>query len=411
MTELDPISHLNNSRSFSGQRALIIHDCKDFRQNLQIHLEHNGFLVELHSDSTAALGDILRAQNSGDPFYALFVATNLPGLNGYDLVDLLRGACRSLPILVMLLRDEARPEQLVRCHSASLSLTLNMPVVEADLLDMLSHWETKPIPASCSSSILCPDSPASDRAPSQVSVLLVEDNLVNQEVAVAMLKKIGCVVTIANNGREAVDATAGKQFDLVFMDIQMPEMDGLEATRAIRARERTFGGHVPIVSLTAHALDRDRQQSFEAGVDDFLSKPVRRADLLTAVEKYSKPPSKSSSLPATTPPSASQMLALIDGDAELLGRLAVIFIDSVPTQLADLKAAISASNFPVIHQIAHKMKGSMGQVNALAAKAAALAIEQAAKAKDLSDAGPHLAKLEAEALALLIELKPLVPFG
>ena len=105
------------------------------------------------------------------------------------------------------------------------------------------------------------------------------------------------------------------------------------------------------------------------------------------------------------------MLELVDGDTELLGRLAVIFIESVPTQLANLKAAIAASNYHEVHQIAHKMKGSMGQVDALAAKADAFAIEQAAKAKDLAGVGPYLVKLEAEAFALLAELKPFVPVG
>jgi CheY-like chemotaxis protein len=117
-----------------------------------------------------------------------------------------------------------------------------------------------------------------------VNILLVEDSLVNQKLAATVLRKQGHNVSVASNGREALGALESQAFDLILMDVQMPEMDGLEATRAIREKERTTGGHIPIIALTAHALDRDRERCLDAGMDDYIAKPIHARRLLEALE-------------------------------------------------------------------------------------------------------------------------------
>jgi CheY-like chemotaxis protein len=122
-------------------------------------------------------------------------------------------------------------------------------------------------------------------------ILLVEDNAINQRVAVRLLEKQGHSVATAANGRLAVEMTAAERFDLVLMDVQMPEMDGLEATRTIRGRERRSGGHLPILAMTAHALKGDAERCIAAGMDGYVSKPARPADLAAAIEKVFAQPS------------------------------------------------------------------------------------------------------------------------
>ena len=396
--------------SFAGRHVLIVGHQESVRCDLRQFLARHGFRVSEHHDSTLALGDIIRAQTSVDPYAALFLDVALPRLSGFDLVDLLRGACQNLPTFVMVLGGVARAEQTLRCQASGLTHTLGVPILEADCLAILSRWQNVPSPeAKASGSPIAPVSPVTTTF--SASILLVEDNLINQHVARTMLKKLGCTVTVANNGLEAVRAIEKSSYDLVFMDIQMPEMDGLEATRAIRSLEKLSGGHVPIVTLTAHALERDRQQCFEAGVDDFLTKPVRREEILRALQRHLVADAVLPQVPVTSPPSGSHMLSLVDEDRELLGHLAGILIESTPKHLAELKVAVASADFARIQEISHKLKGSMAQLDAFAAKSAAQAIEAAAKAKDLSGVGPHLASLAAESEALLVELRPFLPVG
>ena len=115
-------------------------------------------------------------------------------------------------------------------------------------------------------------------------ILLAEDSLVNQKLAVALLEGQGHTVTVVNNGKEAVAATAAQKFDLVLMDVQMPEMDGLEATEQIRAREQQTGTHLPIIAMTAHALKGDRERCLAAGMDDYVAKPIRAEELFQAID-------------------------------------------------------------------------------------------------------------------------------
>jgi two-component system, sensor histidine kinase and response regulator len=131
---------------------------------------------------------------------------------------------------------------------------------------------------------------ASEETGPPCRILLVEDNAVNRTIAMKLLEKRGHVVIAVENGALAVDATAAERFDLVLMDVQMPVMDGITATAQIRAREHTTGGHIPIVAVTAHALDQDRQRCLAAGMDDYLPKPIRSADLFATVSRFAPHP-------------------------------------------------------------------------------------------------------------------------
>ena len=244
-----------------------------------------------------------------------------------------------------------------------------------------------------------------------LNVLVAEDGLVNQKVLRRMLEKAGHTVHLAANGREAVEAFDARPFDVVLMDVQMPEMDGFEATALIRARDREAGRHTPVFGVTAHA---DRDSCLAAGMDGHLAKPIRAADLFCALEGV---------LPATAPglESAATGSAVLDGaavlyrvggDRELLRELVTLFFEDCPRWLVEIRASISRRNARDLKAAAHLLYGTVSNFSAPAAIAAARRLEVMGRAGDLAGAEDACAALVASidelrpALTALIEEKP-----
>ena len=201
--------------------------------------------------------------------------------------------------------------------------------------------------------------------PRGLVVLLAEDNEVNQELAIAILERRGCHVVLARDGREAVALWESEPFDLVLMDVQMPDMDGLRATQAIRAIERTRGGvHTPIVAVTAHAMEGDRERCLAAGMDGYVSKPLRVGELFQVVAALL--PQRETQTIAAMPTSSRVVPAPIGaaleaagGDAVLLERLALVFLEQCPLLVAKLRDAIQAGDGAAAAAAAHALGGSL----------------------------------------------------
>ena len=240
-------------------------------------------------------------------------------------------------------------------------------------------------------------------------VLVVDDNPVNRSVAAGMLERQGHRVVLASNGREAVAAARGQRFDLILMDLQMPELDGLAATARIREAERNLGRRTPIVAMTARAAEDDRARCLAAGMDDYVSKPVSRHQLLSAIARVC-----ASDLP---PPrqgetrrddhatfSSAALLEQFDGDEELLARVAGIFGDSTPGLLAVLQADIAAGNATAVSRSAHTLRGSLANVGAAHAASLAAEIEERARKDLLEDADARILELTYEVDSVLAEL-------
>jgi len=238
------------------------------------------------------------------------------------------------------------------------------------------------------------------RAGGPLRILLVEDNVVNQQVLTLLLERAGYRVEVAGNGREALEAFEKRGFDLVLMDLQMPEMDGLRATRLIRAREKAVGGRVPIVAVTANALPGERQRCLAAGMDDYLSKPVRGADLFPAIERLAGQRSRAEPPAAEAPgPPRPDWQANLSGmgfDQEAITRLARTFIDTVPPRLAGLRQALAGGDLRPAQATAHSLKGSLAVFGAVSAIDAAARLEQVGRGLAPEEAGGVLAELEAE---------------
>jgi len=230
----------------------------------------------------------------------------------------------------------------------------------------------------------------------QLSILLAEDVPINQELATIVLEQLGHTVTLASNGAEAVEQFCKGSFDLVLMDMQMPLMDGLQATRAIRARERESGCRIPIIAMTANASENDRQNCLASGMDDFIVKPVRAEVLRKALARYSgktvlPDESDESDHPDVSDLSENsnllifnraELLQRLGGKEELLPRFLQLFTDSTNSSLAKLQAALLTGTSDEIHRQAHSIKGAAANVGAERIQACASRLDTAAKAGD-----------------------------
>jgi signal transduction histidine kinase/HPt (histidine-containing phosphotransfer) domain-containing protein/ActR/RegA family two-component response regulator len=221
----------------------------------------------------------------------------------------------------------------------------------------------------------------SQRVPPR-SVLLVEDNVVNQRVAVGLLRGRGHRVVVRANGQEAIDTLENAAFDLVLMDLQMPVMGGLDATAAIRARERTSGGRVRIVAMTAHAMTGDRDRCLAAGMDDYLTKPIAPAALFAIVEQKPAVKVAGPSPAGHAVLDEQELLARVGGDAGLVNEVLQLFAEDAPSRLLEIEEAFAANDLTRLRRAAHAIKGAAGTIGAQALAMAALAVEQAAASDD-----------------------------
>jgi two-component system, sensor histidine kinase and response regulator len=202
-----------------------------------------------------------------------------------------------------------------------------------------------------------------------LKVLLAEDNTVNQMLALALLRRRDAVVTVANNGREAVERWSEGAFDLILMDIQMPEMDGLEATRMIRSREPS-GHRIPIIAFTARAMTGDREQCMAAGMDSYLSKPIRSAELMEIIEKIvaaSNPEAVGGQAAELERPfDLEKLLGIVSGDESLVVELVSLFTGEAPTYVDAICQAHAARDRQTLRNAAHTLKGSAAAITARA---------------------------------------------
>jgi PAS domain S-box-containing protein len=256
--------------------------------------------------------------------------------------------------------------------------------------------------------------PGKRSQPSQrrLQVLVAEDNQVNQLVATRIFEKLGHQATVVSNGREAFVAFQAGKFDLIAMDVQMPEMDGLDATSAIRSWEKTAGTHTPIIAMTAHAMKGDRERCLAAGMDGYTSKPIRIGELEHAIAQLISPPN-SAKVPVSEADQAdgaidhTALLAGVDGNRRVLRELVRLFLADCPRRLAEIKEAIRRGDAGALGRAAHALKGSVGNFAAKSAFAAAQRLEIMGRDIDLDNVGKACVTLESELALLSEELRKL----
>jgi len=270
----------------SGTRVMVVDDNATNRRIMEEILRNWGMEPESAASAQEALPLLRRAQRAGKACSLVLTDANMPEIDGFDLAEELKADGDLGSTVIMMLTSGDRPGDVARCEQLGVAAYLLKPVKQSELFDAIV--------------MALGITSAEDETPETVvaqpsgqtaafRVLLAEDSLVNQKLATGILEKRGHTVAIANHGREALAALAAQAFDVVLMDVQMPEMDGFETTAAIRAEEEETGTHLPIIAMTAHAMKGDREQCLAAGMDAYVAKPIRAKELLEAIRAVLAP--------------------------------------------------------------------------------------------------------------------------
>jgi CheY-like chemotaxis protein len=256
----------------AGLPVLVIDDNATNRRILEGMLRNWGMCPAGADGGGAGLAELRRAALAGAPYRLVLLDVMMPGMDGFEVAERVRQTAGLAGLTILMLSSADRKGDAAQCRRLGVARYLTKPVKQSELLDAIllalggRRRDWAPAPTG-------PAAPATGARP--LRVLLAEDNAVNQRLAVRLLEKQGHQVTVANDGREAVEAALRQTFDVVLMDVQMPEMNGFEATAVLRAAERGTGRHLPIIALTAHAMTGDRERCLEAGMDGHVTKPIQ----------------------------------------------------------------------------------------------------------------------------------------
>ncbi|MBW3631186.1 MAG: response regulator, partial [Gemmatimonadetes bacterium] len=336
-------------------RVLVVDDNETNRRILEEMLAGWQMSPTVAGSGDAALASLQRAEARGRPFQLVLLDAMMPGMDGLTFAEHVREHPQWAGLPMIILSSAGRGPEVERTAKVGIARYLNKPVKQSDLLDailgVIQAGGAEAEPAA-------PRVDEPEVAP--LRILLAEDGVVNQQVAVNLLESRGHTVEVANNGVEAVAAFERGGFDLVLMDVQMPEMDGFEATAAIRGRERAAGGHIPIVAVTAHAMKGDRERCIAAGMDDYLSKPIRAEELYATVSRAisagdgapapTTSPEPADGTEAAEPESTggaldwSGAVQRVGGDESMLRELAGVFITEAEKLMAQASAAIDSAD-------------------------------------------------------------------
>jgi CheY-like chemotaxis protein len=415
----EPITPERRVRSDAGGRILIVDDNVTNQRVLSSQLVHAGYTVTTVSSGTAALDELRNATASDHPFDMVITDFQMPDMDGAMLGERIINMPDLANTRLVMLTSLDRHGDTPRLAALGFAAYLTKPVRVRELIDAVARvmsggprqWQMDTQPMITLNMLT--QSAAQQRFCGHV--LLVEDNFVNQKVAVRFLERLGCTVDVASNGAEGVAACQQRHFDVVLMDLQMPVMDGMTATRKIRAWETT--GHLPIIALTANAMTGDRELCEAAGMDGYLTKPIEVERLRNVLTKFglakddaeapaSPMPSSSTSAaspaapptappaapPATTPAAApakatakaanpgppvdlSAFHSITGGDQVFAQELVATFISSGERQLSEMRDAVAAANRAALARAAHQLKGACANIHAHALKSAAEQME------------------------------------
>ncbi len=269
--------------SLLGMPVLIVDDNATNRRILCKLLGNWGMRPSEADSGTQAMATLIQAKSSGKHFPLILLDAQMPEMDGFTLAEYIKRHPDFRAGTVMMLSSAGQRGDSVRCRDLGIASYLTKPVRQGELLDAILVAVGTPLEQG-PKALLVPRR-TSRETPCRLHILLAEDNAVNQLLVVRLLEKWGHKVAIASNGKKALDALSRASYDLVLMDVQMPEMNGWETTRAIREMERETGKHIPIIAMTAHAMKGDDEKCFASGMDDYLAKPIRTAELIAILDR------------------------------------------------------------------------------------------------------------------------------
>jgi signal transduction histidine kinase/CheY-like chemotaxis protein len=393
-------------------RVLVVDDCPASREINREWITAWQGVADEATDAGQALEKLEEAVRAGQPYQVAILDWKMPGMDGLTLARVIKNNQKFKSVGLVLLSSFTQQSSSEKVAAAGFAAFVPKPAGKSDLYDAIvtaANGEFKK---------LCGEGPESSVVPPIPTfvggtVLLAEDNEINREVATEMLSALGCKCHCVGNGREAVEAWLRGQVDLVLMDCQMPEMDGYEAVRAIRAEEgrRSDGRHVPIVALTAHAAKRDRGRCLEAGMDDYLCKPLDPPALEIMLAKWlPKQPKLTAAGPADGGVPPIDYRALLErclNKPELAARLLRLFVEQAALDVTAIVTSVEQKNAAALSAAAHRLKGASANVAAETMRRIASELEGLGSRGDVTAARALLQPLEAE----LIRLKNLPAFS
>ncbi|HZA36203.1 MAG TPA: response regulator [Vicinamibacterales bacterium] len=414
-------------------RVLVVDDNATNRLILDEMLTSWEMRASSVDSARAAMTELSRAMDAGRPYHLVITDALMPDVDGFTLARQIEANTRLAGAKVIVLTSAGLPHG--RSRGANISAQLIKPVKHSDLLDaILNAFAPGALPERSRERRPRPRPTGPQRT---FHILVAEDNPTNQKLVILLLEGRGHRVTTVNNGRQAVAKAMEHAYDVILMDVQMPEMGGFEATDAIRRHEREVGGHTPIVAMTAHAMAGDRERCLASGMDAYVSKPLRADELLGTVDRVGgqvgreEPGWKGSPRDETHATAAPQptgtpgadvasasgplidrgaLLASVGGSETLLREVVSVFLTDTPKQAAALDTAVRSRDAAAIAASAHALKGSAGLFSKAGAYDAARALEQAARQGDLAgievaceDVKREVARLE-NALRSLLDL-------
>ena len=396
-------------RRLNGLRVLVVDDNAVNRRILREMLANWRMRPTVVESGAEALAEMRRAAGDGTPYPLVILDGMMPAMDGFMVAENIRDAPELFGAMVMMLTSAMPSGASARCSELGIASYLSKPVTQSELLQAI-------LVTMGGAAALEPVLEAApvEHAPMSLRILLAEDNVINRAVAATVLEKRGHSLVHAATGREAVDAASREVFDLILMDVQMPEMDGFEATRLIREAERTSGHRTPIAAMTAHAMAGDRERCLGAGMDDYLSKPLRKAELFALLERVvagrkaaaiTSPnghPLPGALRTLASGPSAAalpvfsreKLLDEFDGDEDLMRRMIALFHENTPRLLDDIRGAIACRAAPDLARSAHTLLSSLGVFGAHEARQLTLQLETQAELQDYENSLQTFTALE-----------------
>jgi signal transduction histidine kinase/DNA-binding response OmpR family regulator len=379
--------------------VLVVDDSSTNRQMLSEMLSHWGMKPTLAEHGRAGLEILEQSSATGATFPLILLDGHMPDMDGFTFARQVKGDPRFKGAIILMLTSDGQRGDALRCRDLRISAYLVKPLQQSELLQaILTVLGHKPDPVGQRPTLVTRHTLREGRH--HLRILLTEDNPVNQTVAVRLLERMGHTVTVVANGRDAVRMVENQEFELVLMDVQMPEMDGHEATHAIREWESVTHTHIPIVAMTAHAMKGDRERCLSGGMDGYISKPINPAKLLAEIERFARP--QELTPPIATLPSTEDCfdrqaaLTNLEGDNNLLRELALLFLDDLPQQMEALRRAVDSGRYHDLERLAHRLKGSVGNFAAKPAFETASCLEEVARQADSQQIPQAINALEVE---------------
>jgi PAS domain S-box-containing protein len=379
----------------SRVRVLVVDDNALNRRILEEVLESWNMKVTVVDSGHAAIEALRAMAGEPGPLPLLISDVNMPEMDGFTLVETVRSIGELRDVAVIMLTSGGRPGDGDRCQELRVSAHMMKPVKQSELLEAILAAIGRPQKVTA-------DRPRGKRPPAvrPLRVLVAEDGRANQRLATALLEKWGHTVVIAENGRAAVERWRGEPFDLVLMDVQMPEMNGLDATRRIRELERESGGHVPIIAMTARAMKGDREKCLEAGMDEYISKPIHKDDFYAAIAPFfGAPPAREGAPPEPEAPAGAVdwrvALANTVNDKAILRLVMAASREEMGTLRTQLARALEDQDAETAHRCVHTLKATGRTFGAQELLLLAQEMEDLARACDLDAVAERAGRLDA----------------